>query len=156
MSDHVRQLTRERDRLRLLLDVNNAVVSHLDLRDLLRAVSACLGKLVPHELSTLALYDPKTNQFRVGALNFPEHSDFLQQSQLVPIEGTPAGLAFTTRKPTLRTRLDLEDAEREHILRALRDTKWVIGGSHGAAAKLGLRRSTLQSKMRRLGIVRPI
>ena len=57
MSDHVRQLTRERDRLRLLLDVNNAVISHLDLRDLLRAVSACLGQLVPHEMSSLALYD---------------------------------------------------------------------------------------------------
>jgi formate hydrogenlyase transcriptional activator len=51
--------------------------------------------------------------------------------------------------------LNLEDAEREHILRALRDANWMIGGSRGAAAKLGLNRSTLQSKMRKLGIVRP-
>ena len=49
----------------------------------------------------------------------------------------------------------LEDAEREHILKALREAKWTIGGSAGAAAKLGMKRTTLQSKMQKLGIVRP-
>jgi formate hydrogenlyase transcriptional activator len=47
------------------------------------------------------------------------------------------------------------DAERETILRALRDSGGVIAGPDGAAARLGLRRTTLQSKMRRLGIQRP-
>jgi formate hydrogenlyase transcriptional activator len=51
--------------------------------------------------------------------------------------------------------LNLECAERAHILRALRDTNWIIGGSRGAASKLGLNRSTLRSKMRKLGIIRP-
>lgn len=50
----------------------------------------------------------------------------------------------------------LEEVEREQILRALRDTKWVIGGPKGAAAWLGLKRTTLQSKMQKLGISRPI
>mgnify|MGYP000911062817 FL=1 len=49
----------------------------------------------------------------------------------------------------------LEDAERDHIIKALRDTHWVIGGSSGAAARLGMKRTTLQSKMQKLGIVRP-
>lgn len=49
----------------------------------------------------------------------------------------------------------LEDAEREHILKALREAKWTIGGSGGAAAKLGMKRTTLQSKMQKLGIIRP-
>jgi len=49
----------------------------------------------------------------------------------------------------------LEDAEREHILKALREAKWTIGGSGGAAAKLGMKRTTLQSKMQKLGIMRP-
>lgn len=48
----------------------------------------------------------------------------------------------------------LEAAEREHILRVLRETNWVIGGSSGAAARLGMKRTTLQSKMRKLGISR--
>ena len=49
----------------------------------------------------------------------------------------------------------LEEAEREQILRVLRETKWVIGGPGGAAARLGLKRTTLQSKMQKLGITRP-
>jgi formate hydrogenlyase transcriptional activator len=49
----------------------------------------------------------------------------------------------------------LQDAEREHILKALRESKWAIGGPAGAAAKLGMKRTTLQSKMLKLGIVRP-
>ena len=48
----------------------------------------------------------------------------------------------------------LEDAERGHIIRILRETKGVIGGAHGAAARLGLKRTTLNSKMRKLGIGR--
>jgi formate hydrogenlyase transcriptional activator len=48
----------------------------------------------------------------------------------------------------------LEDAERAHILRALRDTNWIIGGQSGAAVKLGMKRTTLQSKMQKLGIMR--
>ncbi len=48
----------------------------------------------------------------------------------------------------------LEAAEREHILRALREANWVIGGPSGAAARLGMKRTTLQSKIRKLGISR--
>jgi formate hydrogenlyase transcriptional activator len=49
----------------------------------------------------------------------------------------------------------LEDVEREHILRVLEALKWVIGGPNGAAATLGLKRSTLNSRLRKLGIARP-
>ncbi len=56
---------------------------------------------------------------------------------------------------TLATLATLEGAEREHILRALRDTKWVIGGPSGTAARLGMKRTTLISKMKKLGISRP-
>ena len=48
----------------------------------------------------------------------------------------------------------LKDAEREHILQALAETNWMIGGLKGAAARLGLKRTTLISKMQRLGISR--
>jgi formate hydrogenlyase transcriptional activator len=49
----------------------------------------------------------------------------------------------------------LSAVEREHILKALRETNWVIGGSHGAAAMLGVKRTTLLYKMRVLHISRP-
>jgi formate hydrogenlyase transcriptional activator len=48
----------------------------------------------------------------------------------------------------------LAEAEREHILGALRETGWVLGGPHGAAARLGMKRSTLYKKMKKLGISR--
>ncbi len=51
--------------------------------------------------------------------------------------------------------ITLEEAEREQILRALQETKWIIGGPGGAATRLGLKRTTLQSKMQKLGITRP-
>jgi formate hydrogenlyase transcriptional activator len=49
----------------------------------------------------------------------------------------------------------LEHAKREHVLRTLRDTRWVIGGPGGAAARLGMKRTTLHSLVKRLGINRP-
>jgi len=49
----------------------------------------------------------------------------------------------------------LDDATRAHILDALRATNWVVAGPHGAAARLGLKRGTLVSRMAKLGIVRP-
>jgi formate hydrogenlyase transcriptional activator len=49
----------------------------------------------------------------------------------------------------------LADADRRHIVAALERTNWVIAGPNGAAARLGIKRSTLQFRMRKLGIVRP-
>jgi len=51
---------------------------------------------------------------------------------------------------------NLEQTEREHVLRALKDSNWVTGGPKGAAAKLGMKRTTLAYRIRKLGIpVRP-
>jgi formate hydrogenlyase transcriptional activator len=49
----------------------------------------------------------------------------------------------------------LEEAERVHILAALKKTRWVLSGPRGAAARLGINRSTLQFRMKKLGIMRP-
>jgi formate hydrogenlyase transcriptional activator len=49
----------------------------------------------------------------------------------------------------------LKQAESGHILKILRQTRWVVGGPRGAAARLGLKRTTLMGKMRRLGLSRP-
>jgi Bacterial regulatory protein, Fis family len=55
----------------------------------------------------------------------------------------------TAGPATVRT---LADAERAHIAATLRETNWVVGGRAGAAAKLGVPRTTLLSRMRRLGM----
>jgi len=50
--------------------------------------------------------------------------------------------------------MTLRGAERAQILRALEQSEWVLGGPRGAAARLGIKRTTLQYKMRKLGIAR--
>ena len=57
-------------------------------------------------------------------------------------------------EPPLKDDVTLETKEREHILRVLHETKGMIGGAKGAAARLGLKRTTLNSKLKKLGIER--
>jgi formate hydrogenlyase transcriptional activator len=70
----------------------------------------------------------------------------------------PAG-EWTTPVPAVRVAdnepVTLADAEREHILDTLHKANWVLGGANGAAVRLGMKRSTLQWKMKKLNISRP-
>ena len=56
----------------------------------------------------------------------------------------------------LPSSMTLEDSDRALVLETLEQAGWIVGGPRGAAAKLGLKRTTLLAKMRRLGISRPI
>jgi len=57
---------------------------------------------------------------------------------------------------TFPASMTLEDSDRALIVETLEQAGWIVGGPRGAAAKLGLKRTTLLAKMRRLGISRPI
>ena len=82
--------------------------------------------------------------------NFVEHGVIVSQDAVFK----PALEQLQCRKngSVVRISKTLEDATRDHILETLKDTNWVVGGRHGAAARLGLARTTLLSKMQRLGI----
>jgi len=60
------------------------------------------------------------------------------------------------RTRTFQSSMTLEDSDRALIVEKLEQAGWIVGGPRGAAAKLGLKRTTLLTKMRRLGISRPI
>jgi formate hydrogenlyase transcriptional activator len=60
------------------------------------------------------------------------------------------------RFPVFPSSMTLEDSDRALILETLERAGWIVGGPHGAATKLGLKRTTLLARMRRLGISRPI
>jgi len=66
----------------------------------------------------------------------------------------PAGELKSSPEPAGRMPQTLEEAERRHILQALEETHWIVGGPRGAAARLGMKRSTLQFRMQKLGISR--
>jgi formate hydrogenlyase transcriptional activator len=85
--------------------------------------------------------------------NFIERSVILcNGSVLRPPLAELKHLSGTTSSESTRT---LAEAEREHILEVLREVGWVVGGRQGAAARLGLARTTLLYRMRKLGIAPP-
>jgi formate hydrogenlyase transcriptional activator len=95
------KLARERDRWQLLLEINHTLVSNLNLRELVSAVSTCLRRVLPHDAAGLALYDPSINKLRATAMDFPEHADVFIEDEIVELDGTDAGRAFTTRAPVV-------------------------------------------------------
>lgn len=95
---NLRTAKRERDRNRLLLEVNNAVASNLDLRQLLRAITNCLRAVIPHDATALAVWDEEIKQLRMHAVQANDPGP-IAEGRPIPMEGTPSGLAFTTRSP---------------------------------------------------------
>jgi len=108
VQSHQQDLARERDRLRLLLEVNNAVVSRLDLRDVFAATAASLRRVIPHVLASLYLYDPDNEVVSRHALDSPGGKGLLQEGFVGPIDSTPAGPAIRTGKPALFDEDDLK------------------------------------------------
>jgi len=107
------------DRARVLLEINNAIVSHLDLAKVLNSISACLRREIKHDFAAMGLYDSEKNELRLHALDFPADQNFMTKGQLIPLVGTPAALAFSTRKPVLRHRLDPHEFPHEVMKRAI-------------------------------------
>jgi transcriptional regulator with GAF, ATPase, and Fis domain len=105
--DARRQLTRERDRICLLLEVNNAVVSQLSLDDLFPAVSACLRTVIEHDGSALVLYEPETRRYRVHVLSFAKNESFIKEGITDSGCQMPASSAINTRQPELLGERDL-------------------------------------------------
>jgi formate hydrogenlyase transcriptional activator len=100
------QLARERDRLQLLLEVTNSVIANLELRDVLRAVSATLRRVMHCDVAGVILPDAERHQLRVYALDFPDSQGFIREETLIPIEGSLPGKAFQTGKPVVVDRFD--------------------------------------------------
>jgi formate hydrogenlyase transcriptional activator len=101
------ELQRESDRLKLLLDVNNSVVSNLDLRDVLRAITATIRRVMQCDVVSVDLPDADATHLQIYALDFPESKGYLKEESVMPIDGTPPGEVFRTGKTVI---LDVDDA----------------------------------------------
>src|SRR5580704_9536266 len=93
------ELRSKNDQLQLLLDVTNQVVSNLELRDLLRAISQDVRRVMQYDYASLSLPDAENKQLRLYEVDFPEGKGFLQEDLVYSIEGSPSGTAFRTMKP---------------------------------------------------------
>jgi formate hydrogenlyase transcriptional activator len=92
------KLRHEKDRLKLLLDLNNSIVSKLDLRELLRDISASLRRLMQCDAVGVNLPDPEAGELRLFALDFPSAKGFLREEMTRP-SGSLASKAFNTGEP---------------------------------------------------------
>ncbi|MDT7811267.1 MAG: formate hydrogenlyase transcriptional activator [Acidobacteriaceae bacterium] len=113
-----------------------------------------LGKLIEHippeTMAALSSYDWPGNIRELQ--NLIERAVILSNFGVLPNPLRATGASTVAISPPAAT---LRDSERALIHNALEATAWVIGGVNGAAAKLGLKRTTLICKMQKLGICRP-
>jgi len=89
--------------------------------------------------------------------NVRELENFIERSVILS-EGHVLRAPLAELRPdyesNARSEVTLEKVEREHIIRVLREAGGVVAGPRGAAARLGMKRTTLQSRMRKMGIIR--
>lgn len=112
-------LARERDRLQALLEINNAVVTHLDERVLFDSITMSLRNHFDADYVSLSVLDPETNQLVLRMLNFPTGKGLIREGAVIGADGTPAGLAVRTGQPQLFTREQMEHfigPVRDHLL----------------------------------------
>ncbi len=114
-----------------------------------RRMGKQIDEVPPETLSALSSYQ--------WPGNIRELQNFIERSVILN-DGTVLRppLAELKRSPAAESigAITLEEAERDHILKTLEFTKWIVAGPNGAAARLGLKRSTLYFRMQKLGIQR--
>lgn len=103
------QLAHERDHSELLLEINNMLVSNLNLRELLSAISVCLQRVIPHDVAGLSLYDAENNKLRVLAMESTVSEDLFIEDEILPVEGTLLETVLKTRQPVISHARDLEN-----------------------------------------------
>jgi formate hydrogenlyase transcriptional activator len=87
-------LADHRDRLQLLLDVNNLVVSDLDYPSVLGKISQALRDVIQHDYASIALYDAESGQMQIHALTFTDERGVRPADQLLPLDNSPDGITY--------------------------------------------------------------
>ena len=114
-----RQLARERDRLQVLLQVNNVLITTRELPELFRGIVSTIERVIQLDYTSLALLDPVTGLLKIYALNFPGHEQAVKPEMTVPLAGSPAGQAISTGAPLLLRGAELDRYPTE-VIRILR------------------------------------
>jgi formate hydrogenlyase transcriptional activator len=114
-----------------------------------RRMNKQIEYIPPEAMSALTSYHWPGNIRELQ--NFIERSVILSSGNI--LSAPLASLRAAAETESLEA-VTLEDAEREHIRKVLEQTKWVVAGPKGAAARLGIKRSTLYFRMQKLGISR--
>ena len=121
-----------------------------------RRIGKTIHRISPETFAAFKSYDWPGNIRELQ--NVIERAIILSNDGTFPNLPTPETVeppTITLAQPTSSGQPTLKDFERDLILHTLQGADWVIGGTGGAAAKLGVKRTTLIAKMKKLGITRP-
>ncbi len=110
---------RVQDRLKLILDLSNQVVSNLEFHDLLVAASVSVRRVMDCDAAAIMLAESEGTQLRVHALDFPESRGIFTEGVNVPIDGTMPGDSFKSGKPIVLNRLDPDEIPPEMYAKAM-------------------------------------
>ena len=113
------QLSHERDRLRVLLDINNLLVSSRELPELFRGIVRTLERVIHHDYTSLALLDSQTGLLKIHALDFPGAQNLIKQEITIPRDISPSSQAIATAQPFLARGTEIDRYPNE-IIMALR------------------------------------
>src|SRR6266850_1629104 len=111
-----KQLSLERDRLRVLLEINNVLVTSRELPEVFRAIVSTLKRVIHHDYTSLALLDPASGLLKIHALDFPGHQGLFKQEITISRDASPAGTAITTGQTLLARGAELDRYTSEIIL----------------------------------------
>jgi formate hydrogenlyase transcriptional activator len=92
-------LLRERDRLKMLLDINNAVTSNLGLAELLRAIASSVRTAIQCDAAYVSMLERNKKSLRVRGLDYPDPRGALAEGTLIPMEGSISGRVFHSGAP---------------------------------------------------------
>lgn len=114
------RISSQHERLKLLLEINNAIVSKLDPKELFQSIAESLSRVVHHDAAVLCLYEPKRDAVRLVALDVHGRDDPFEVGPLLPVKDALVGPMFDRRCPVLVPRLDAREAPRDTILQRLK------------------------------------
>jgi formate hydrogenlyase transcriptional activator len=113
------QLARERDRLQVLLEINNLLVNSREPADLFRDIVTTLKRVILHDFTGVALLDPLTGLLKFHALDFPGRQGLIKEESVVPLDVSPSGRCFTDAQPVILRGAEIGRFDTE-IIRLLR------------------------------------
>jgi formate hydrogenlyase transcriptional activator len=119
------QLAHERDRLRVLLEVNNVLVTSLELPELFRGIVSTLQRVIHHDYTSLALLDPASGLLKIYALDFPGRQGLIKPELTIPRESSPAGRAIVENRTLISRGAEMDQYSSE-IVRILRAENMLV------------------------------
>jgi formate hydrogenlyase transcriptional activator len=111
------QALNDNEQLKLLLEVTNAVVANLDLRQVVRSVAASLRQVVSYDSAVLFIYEEESGRLKAHALESTKPEDKPDEGYYLDLDGTASGKALTERKTQIYDRSDLIAIPKSMLMR---------------------------------------